>query len=848
MLTYSSTKNIIKHSLYILCFLFAGIAYPQQQGIINFSLPAGFYESGITISLTTDAAGSEIRLTSDGSEPGPSSFKYISAFRIMKTTVVRARLFSGGTPASDIFTSTYFINEKTSLPVFSISTAPANFFDADTGIYVMGPNPGSEYPYFDANFWKDWERPVHIEFFETTGNRVLDMDAGAKIFGAWSRALPQKSLALFARKKYGYGKINYKFFSNRNINSFESIVLRNSGNDWEYTMMRDALMQGLVDNIDLETQAYRPSVVFINGQYWGIHNIREKINEHFLASHHNVNPDSIDILENGGAVVTGTDAHYKALMSFISSKDLSVTQNYQYVSLRMDINNFISYAMSQIYFNNADWPGNNIKFWRPQRNNGKWRWILYDTDFGFGLWNDHAYTINTLEMATAANGPNWPNPPWSTLLLRKLLTNDEFKQNFISRFSEFSNTVFKPDVVVSRIRLYRDAISPEISRHFQRWGSHSYEEWMNNVEQLEIFAQNRIQAMRLQFAERFSLNESRLLSIHSVNSNLGSVSLNSVNIDHFPWSGSFYKGIPLNITAVPAQGYVFKEWKGIEGISSNSFTFNFPVHLSISPVFVPDTAGRPDIVINEINYNSHAAFDCEDWIELYNNTDSTVDLSDWIFKDSRDANSFYIPAGTKLLSDSYLVLCSDTAKFFSFFPEVKNVIGPFDFSISNSGELIRLLDKESRFIDSVHYLDTIPWPLEPDGSGSTLALKDPSLDNSLPENWGASSPYGTPGSRNDISTSVSGNSAQLLEFTLGQNYPNPFNISTRFKYVFAGSDYIKFKVFDVLGRVVYYEDQGFKTPGIYPITFSADKLSSGIYYYQISNSTISLTRKMLLLR
>jgi len=850
-------KNTIKINrrpfFVILSFILIGATaiYSQDNSsAIKFSMPAGYYDSTITVSISSLVPGASIHITSDGSTPVLSSFKYTSPFRITKTTVVRARLYSGGIPVSKTATCTYFINENISIPVFSISTDPGNFFDPDTGIYEMGPNPGTENPYFNANFWKDWERPIHIEYFESDGRQVINMDAGVKIFGAWSRALPQKSLAVYARNKYGSGKLKYKFFEEREVNEFETIVLRNSGNDWGSTSMRDAVMQGLLSGVDIETQAYRPVVVFINGKYWGIHDLREKINEHFIASYHDVHPDSIDMLESDAYVISGTNTHYKSLLSFITLKDLSIAQNYEYVKMRMDIDNFITYEIAQIYFDNGDWPGNNIKFWRPQRNDGKWRWILYDTDFGFGLFNDHAYQNNTLKFASEPNGPrDWPNPPWSTFLLRRLLTNQDFKNQFISRFSELSNTIFKAPAVVERIRRYRAALEPEMPRHLQRWGLGEFENWVSNVNELETFANNRIQYMRVHFANTFNLTESRLLNIKIDNIQSGSINFNTVNVTRFPWSGSFYKGIPLKITAVPSPGYIFEGWKGIEGVKSNSFTFSFPIHLSITPVFAPDTAAKPDIVINEINYNSSAAFDCEDWIELYNNSGSEIDLSGWILKDENDGNAFILPSGSTLEADGYLVLCSDTAKFSMLFPGIQKRTGDLGFSISNGGELVRLFDPDLRLIDSVRFSDKTPWPAEPDGTGPTLSLKNPLLDNYSAENWAASKAHGTPGAKNDVFSSVAyDNQDAYNDFYIEQNYPNPFNSTTQIKYVTVYPGNFQFRVFDVLGRQVYFQDEGLLRPGIYRIMFSADDLPSGIYYYQVTRNNRSITKMMMLLR
>ncbi len=212
---------------------------------------------------------------------------------------------------------------------------------------------------------------------------------------------------------------------------YEAIVLRNSGDDYYSSFMRDGLMHSIVNELDLETQAYRPSVVFLNGEYWGIHNIREKINENYLAQHHDIDPNNIDLLEKNKFVISGDANHYNNMLEFISNNDMSLTDNFDYIETQMDIDNFIAYLLSQIYFDNTDWPGNNIKYWR-SRDNGKWRWILYDTDFGFGFKSAQNYKNNTLRITpTAENGLENANKPWATFLLRKLLENDSFKKNLL---------------------------------------------------------------------------------------------------------------------------------------------------------------------------------------------------------------------------------------------------------------------------------------------------------------------------------------------------------------------------------------------------------------------------------
>jgi hypothetical protein len=236
-----------------------------------------------------------------------------------------------------------------------LSTNPEHFWDNDSGIYVMGSNATDPPWYYGANFWEDWERPIHIEMFEPNGDLGFSIDAGVKIYGNFSRTLPQKSLVIFARSSYGYTAIDYQIFPDKEIENFEAIVLRNSGNDYNNTHFRDGLVSILSDRTGVTSQAYRPAVVYLNGSYWGIQNIREKINEHFIASHFDVNPDNIDMLEKDNQVIHGDQAHYNDLLNFIETNDMSISDNYSVITSALNANNFIRYNITQI-FNVISWP------------------------------------------------------------------------------------------------------------------------------------------------------------------------------------------------------------------------------------------------------------------------------------------------------------------------------------------------------------------------------------------------------------------------------------------------------------------------------------------------------------
>jgi hypothetical protein len=815
----------------------------------HFSVSGGFYSTSFNLTLTTDSTNEIIYYTLDGSEPTKNSVRYKQNIFISRTTVVRARSLKFDSLQSRVETHTYFINNTSTLPVISISTDPANLWDNDYGIYVLGDSAEPADPHYGANYWQDWEKPIHIEMFETVGTEAFSMDAGVKIYGSWMRMLPQKSLAIFARKIYGTGKIKYKVFPDLPLDKFESIVLRNSGNDWNYTMFRDAMMHTLAKNTGIDILAYRPAVVYLNGEYWGVHNIREKINEHYIANHYDVNPDSVDLLEYDGDIITGDNAKYKELIKYINSYNLSINSNYDHIKTLMDVDEYISYMVSEIYFDNTDWPGNNIKFWRSQSQSGKWRWIMYDTDFGFGLYRQNGFQNNSLEAATATNGPDWPNPPWSTLLLRKLLNNTDFKNSFINRYADYANSIFNADTVIKTIQKLKSIIEPEMPAHIQKWGSFTILNWNENVRQLEEFANKRNAFMNSHFVQKFKLSGISDITLNTSPSNAGKIILNTLSVNKYPWKGTYFQNIPIKITAIPNTGYKFKEWNGMEDTNSSITYLPLISNISVSAVFEPDSSNL-SVLINEINYNSAEDFDTEDWVELYNKGNTKVDITGWSIKDDNASHSFQIPTNTLLNKESYLVICQDTLKFPEYFPDVVNKIGNLSFGLNNGGEKISLYDKNINIVDSLTFSDNIPWPEDADGKGKTLSLINPNLDNSVPQNWLASLSNGTPGKPNDTFTNIDKkeNPIHIKEFVLEQNFPNPFNPSTVIGWQLPVQSYITLKVYDVLGREIVTLVNEEKSSGIHKIEYDASNLSGGIYFYRLEASVGSQCKKMLLIK
>jgi uncharacterized repeat protein (TIGR02543 family) len=817
---------------------------------VIFSHSGGFFSCNLMLSLTNTHSGSQIRYTLDGSLPDEYSLIYEEPIAINQTTIIRACAFADGMLPGNVTSQTYFIGETFTLPVISLSTNPENLWDEQSGIYVEGPNAEPADPHFGANYWQDWERLVHIEYFDSEGMPGFAMDCGVKIYGAWSRAHPQKSLALYARSKYGFDEIAYPLFKEKNINAFQSIVLRNSGNDWNYTMFRDALMTGLVSGEDIDIQAYQPVVLFINSEYWGVINMREKISEHFIAENHPVDFDNLDMLENAGYVIHGDQLHYQELWSFLEANNLAADEQFKFVTDFIDLDNFIKYQVAQIYFDNKDWPGNNIKYWRPRLPGGKWRWILYDTDFGFSIYDGNAYTYNTLAFALETNGPDWPNPPWSTFILRKLLENSSFKNRFINRFADYLNSIFSADAVTDKINQMQQVLEPEMDRHFDRWGS-SMNTWYSRINTMIRFAEERPDYMRTYIRSEFNLSGTYVFTSNIDPPEGGKIRINTLAISQANWKGSYFNSIPITVSAIPQPGYRFNGWQGASSEKKATISINSNKNIVVTAKFIKDDDYRVPVVINEINYNSLQTYNTGDWLELMNNSDTPVDLSGWSFSDAGAANPYIFPVNTVIEANAYLVISEDQMAFSKVFSGVYNRIGDLNFGLANEGEYIQLLDSRGVMIDSLTFDDKAPWPVEADGTGATLSLRHPTYDNALAESWLASGGLGTPGKRNDIYDTREEQPIANIphSFRLQQNYPNPFNNATMINYQLSLSSQVELSVYNLLGQKLVTLVSQRQPAGQYQVQWDTGGFTSGIYFYRLTTDQgFRKVRKMILLR
>ncbi|MBN1481310.1 CotH kinase family protein [candidate division KSB1 bacterium] len=519
----------------------AGLMASFQAGNVQINQLSGFYSGSLQVSMSTSNA--VIRYTTDGSTPTRTSREYTSPLTFSSTTIIKARSFGTNLLPGPVETRTFFINEHTTLPTFSLTTDPDFLWDPENGIYV------------DENIAerKSWERPAMIEFFETNGRLAFVRQASIRLFGRTAIYIPQKSLSLFLSDR-----LDYPLFHDIDVHEFDSFLLRSSSDDWHQTMFRDGFVQKMIrDNMSVDTQAYRPAVLFINGDYWGIHNIREKYNESYVETHHDVDRDRVDILyiderEQDIEVLAGDRTHYDALIDFIDTHDLSVQENYNVVASLVDIDNLIDYVIAEAYIGNRSWSWN-IRAWRPRTTNGKWRWMIFDLDRGF------RYDVyNSLEEMANRMHP-----------FNELLANDKFKDRFINRFVEYINTEFEPNKVAALLDSLQNAIAGEMPNHIERWrdfcgngvcGIPSMIAWQEVVDEMRNIVHTRPATVREQLIDLFDLNEMVQLDVQVQPQGYGYVHLGQQTTITDSYSGQFFQDMTVLLQAQPYEGYGFVGW------------------------------------------------------------------------------------------------------------------------------------------------------------------------------------------------------------------------------------------------------------------------------------------------
>lgn len=427
--------------------------------------------------VSIDTHGCDVHYTTDGTAPTMQSPVYRDSILIDVPTTVRAIAFSQGRlPSEPVFT-TYLPATEHSLPVVFITADADDLFDPVTGIYSKGPHAESEFPYFGANYWHDWERPAHIEFYDSLGS--FSYDCGIKIFGGFSRALDKKSFQIKFRSQYGQGKLEYPLFDDGLPQEFHSLVLRSGSQDIIGTMVRDEFFTSLLSasSPTLLVQSYRPVVLYLNREYYGVYFIREKINKHFVARHLGTEPDSTQLLMQQHLALYGTSRDYIRMVNYAIRNDVRDSLHYNKMAEMVDFESLIDFKLGEFYACNTD--AGNIRFCRSTdpRCNQKWHWIYYDLDASFMEFKTLDFYIRGASLDAPISSVSAYN-----VLCNRLLSNPSLRRLFLARWAYHLEHTFKPDHALQVFDRLIQTIEPEMLQNCLRWPQNmTFATWQKHV-------------------------------------------------------------------------------------------------------------------------------------------------------------------------------------------------------------------------------------------------------------------------------------------------------------------------------------------------------------------------------
>ncbi len=723
-----------------LCLLLFPFAAGAQDTLVLQPGP-GYYPGAVEVVVRGGDAGA-VHYTTDGSIPTPRSARYAGTpVRLDESGVLRAATFTGLIQQGSPVGGSYLIEEPPSrLLTVSVGVDPWRLFNPVSGWFMPGPDPGTgAWDPQGANWWTHREHPVHVDFFETDGHLVHNGTLGLRMFGGVSRMHPQKSFSLSGREEYGNKHIDYPLFGPDGQQDFRFLVVRNGGSDWARSYIRDALLTGLLVDAswDLDVQAARPVRVYLNGKYWGLYHLREKINPRFLADRHGIDKDSLSLLEHQSTLKHGTAVDYRQLQQFVTTRDLADPANYARLGELMDIDNFQRLQIAQTYFDNRD-AGGNIRYWRPDGPDQRFRWILYDVDQGFGLHRQAGWETNTLAFNTDPAGPSWPNPPWSTRFQRRLLANPGYRRTFVNRTLDYLHTDFSPEAVADRIEAAVGQVAGEMPRQLERWNGRM-NHWQYHVEQLRKFGQLRPAFLREHLREFFDAGDDRQVDLLSGVG--GYLILNgNLNVGSDGLTGTYFAHFPLALEAVAEPGYHFTRWEGAE---TDGATMDLDLSADrayrLKATFKPARHPLAErVIINEVCPRSTAG---GDWLELYNRSEHPVDLTGWFLVDN-SRRRFSLPTAS-LESGEFLVVCRRGEQFRMAYPEVPDFIDGLPFGLNKEDDRIGLYSADGSYVNAIAY----QLPARAD-STFTYALALPGLDNGKHRNWVVEAGPGTPGAAN----------------------------------------------------------------------------------------------------
>ena len=700
-----------------------------------FTTPAGFYGGAISVGFQMPPPGFEIRYTTNGGIPNLTDSLYLGGnFGIGQTTFLRARTFHVASQIlpSDVGFASYYIQVNHDLPVISISANPDDMF-GQNGIC--------------DNWWTDWKKPCHVDYYDKNGQLKWSQKAGIKIEGGagGSRSHPQKSFRVEpGNGALGDGNVNFPLIPDRNTRTdYERFYLRNGSNQYLIFPHKDALLVKLMGKHTLNYYAaYTPVVVYLNGSYNGVYEMREKLDVNYCESLYQADPDSLDILSvsywYGGvlrAVEGSVDEFYQDYYAFAALNPSDSLFLKQADSL-VDLPYYTDYIAAESWTGNADWPWNNIKIYRGTHTQKKWRFGLIDLEWALNPngWTDTYFnSIDYLIQNSANNQP--------TFFWHRLIQNQTYKNYFLNRYADLMNTAWLWSAMDSvESNMYQASLT-EMPGQFARWGYNPVAthmaDYQNNHLTMRSELVGRSANIRDYLRYHFSLPKNVNVALDAVPLAGGSIQISTINPGPLPWQGIYFDGVPVKLTALAEPGYAFSHWEpqphiinGNNPVWEDTITDNsvlFKAHFTF--LYSPSDSVR----ITELNYQDHPGLVQGDWVEVQNQGSTPAHLKGWSLRDANQ-NTWSFPDDLVLPPGGFALISRDTAAFATIHPGLQALSSPLSFGLGNGSDSLFLIHKNGNTIDSVGYSDGAGWPRGANGRGRTLE-REVSMPGMQPSGW-----------------------------------------------------------------------------------------------------------------
>ena len=556
---------------------------------------------------------------------------YIPKKNVYKANFIRAIVFNPDGSVSEISNCTYFIGmdrEKKygSVPVISIMTDMENLFDYETGIYVLGKthddwlaedsgNKNLEAWQHEGNYsnrGRDWERPVAFEYITADGSDGISQDLGIRIMGAASRNATQKSLRLTAREDYGLKAVEYELIPNNlrsdktgNVEKYKSFVLRNGGNDCDYAKIRDPLFHQLISDRRVETQQFTPCVVYLNGEYWGMYTLVEDYSDNYIENNYGIDNHNV-VMIKCGEIEEGEDtdiALYDEMYDFIVSNDMSILDNYAQASELLDIGSYIDYCAFNMYIFNQDciFDENNWRMWRVRTPNdssaytdGKWRMMVYDTDYSAGIYNGgNDYTNDNISPIINGDIPDEFEEKECEYIFRSLFRNDDFRREFVLTLCDIRNYDFNSEKAINEMLELYEVYGQLVPNTFERFGPH----WLarntegyyyQKINELANFIDGRYMKFPEIMQKALGLENIAQAEIKATGGGRIAVNNTVLGIDEAV-KGKYFTDYSITVEAVPDGSKTFKEWKctgcEITDVTSSIAEVSFSGDFTVEAIF-----------------------------------------------------------------------------------------------------------------------------------------------------------------------------------------------------------------------------------------------------------------------